>query len=228
LRKERRAKPMHELRRTIVAIGRTLKREGLITWTAGNISARIEGNAIVITPSGIDYDQLKPEDLVVLDLEGKRLEGRWRPSTEWPMHTYLYKHRPDIGALIHTHSPYATTLACLELPIPPVHYLAAAVGGKVSVARYATYGTPDMGKEALKALGRDGKAALLAQHGVICAGVNLREAWFVVVTVEYIARIYWQCLSVGKPKPLTDEQIEAVRLQLQSYGQVENDGLTPP
>jgi len=148
------------------------------------------------------------DDVVVLSLDGNVVEGSRKPTSEAPMHLAAYRARTDVGAVIHTHSVYATTLACAELPIEPVHYLMAGIGQRVPVAPFATFGTPEIGVAAAEALQTEYQAVLLAQHGVLAVGSDLEAAFFVAETVEYVAEITCRLMAMGRSgRTLTADQL---------------------
>src|SRR4051812_34725325 len=145
---------------------------GLVTGTSGNVSARTPDGDVLITPSGLDYALLDPEDVVLVNLKGQVLEGSLEPSSETPMHTGIYRSRQQVDAVVHTHARYATTLSCLGWEIPPVHYMLTALSsdGRVPLAPYATYGTEELAGYASEALGESHNACLLRNHGTIAVG----------------------------------------------------------
>lgn len=207
------------LRAEIVHAARSMNALGINQGTSGNISARLGGN-MLITPSAIPYDQMRPEDVAVMPLDGKR--GAWsgplKPSTEWPFHLDILRGRPDAGAVVHTHATYCTTLAILRRPIPAVHYMIAAFGGAdVRCAPYATFGTDELAAHALAALeGRN--ACLLANHGMVVAGATLAKAMWLAVELEAIARQYCLSLQIGQPHVLSDAEIADTARSFASYG----------
>lgn len=208
-------------RQELIEYGIRLIDAGLTKGTGGNLSVFIrEEGKMLIKPSGVPYHDIKPEDLVLMDLDGHILEGKLKPSSEFAMHSILYKHRPDINAVIHTHSTFATTLACLQKDLPAVDYLVAMGGGKdVKCAPYATYGTPELAENALQYM--DGRmAVLLANHGIIAGGKSLSEAMGVIDEIEFCCELYVRCLSTGlKPVILSDEEMELMVKKFGSYGQ---------
>lgn len=209
----------HEaLRREIIEACVDMNRRGINQGTSGNISIRI-AEGMLLTPSGIPYGEMEPEDIVVMHPDGSH-EGTRKPSSEWRFHRDIMATRPEVGAIVHTHSMFATTLACLHLDIPAVHYMVAAAGGPtIRCAPYATYGTQAVSDLALKALeGRN--ACLLANHGMIVLGPNLKKALWLAVEVETLAAQYWRALQVGTPHILPDEEVAAVIDKFRTYGQV--------
>ncbi len=205
----------------ISEVARRMISSGLVTGTSGNVSARTSEGDILITPSGLDYSVLEPEDVVLVDMGGRVLEGNFEPSTETPMHTGIYRSRPDVGGIVHTHSPYATTLACLGWEMPPVHYMLAMLSedGRVPLAEYATYGTEELAHNAVKALGKTGKACLLQNHGTITIGETPGEALSASVVLEDVAKIYYRAVLAGEPVLLEPEEISRVSEKMEGYGQ---------
>ena len=204
------------LRERIVHTARAMNALGINQGKSGNVSARVEGGFLV-TPSGIPYEDLVPADLVRVGLDG-HASGHREPSSEWRFHRDIYRTRPEAGAVVHTHSSYATTFACLGRPIPPFHYEVAFAGGKdIRCAPYRTFGTQELSDVALAALeGR--KACLLAQHGAIAFGTDLADALRLADKVEHLARIYWQALQVGEPPLLSDGEMALMAERFRHYG----------
>ncbi len=204
------------IRRAIVAACRNMNRLGINQGTSGNMSVRVAGG-FLITPSGLPYDEMKPVDIVPMRDDGSH-KGTRAPSSEWRFHRDIMRHRADVGAIVHTHSMFATTLGCLGMGIPAVHYMVAAAGGPIRCAPYVTYGTQDVSDVALKALeGRN--ACLLANHGMIVTGPNLKKAMWLAVEVETLAAQYWRTLQVGKPNLLSDDEVQRVIDKFKTYGQ---------
>jgi L-fuculose-phosphate aldolase len=210
-----------DLRTRIVELGIELERLGILDLTAGNISARVSGEAIAITPSGIPYRDTAPDDIVVCTLaDGEVIEGTRLPSSELALHRAVYAARPETGAVVHAHSPYATTFAVLGKPIPAVHYVISRLGtSEVPVVDYATYGTAELAQNAFRGLGGSTKALLLANHGTITLGSDLDEAALNARVLEILATTYWRALAVGSPVILSDEEIGNVMERHKSYGQ---------
>lgn len=210
---------MVEEREQIVKYGRKLIDAGLTVGTGGNISI-YDSNSdyMAITPSGIEYYQLKIEDIVIMDLNGNIIEGSLKPSSEFQMHSIVYQNRPDAKAMIHTHAIYATTISCLNEELPAVDYLVAHAGGpNIRCAEYATYGTKELAENALKAMeGR--KAVLLANHGINVIGSNLEETFAITEQLEFCARLYWQARAIGTPIILDDAEMEMMVERFKTYG----------
>ena len=208
-------------RKLIVEYGRKLITSNLTKGTGGNLSIfnREEG-LLAISPSGIDYFEIRPEDVVILDLDGNKVDGERVPSSEYDMHRIFYAHRHDIDAIIHTHTIYATTIACLNWELPPVHYMVALAGPNVRCAEYATYGTMELAENAFEAM-EDRKAVLLANHGLLAGGKDLDEAFNITEEIEYCAELYYRTSSIGDPVILPEEEMELMMERFKGYGQVE-------
>ena len=187
----------------------------------GNLSVR-DGDRVAVTPTGVPYDSFDAADVPVVSLDGERLAGRMAPSSEVPMHTGIYGHdRP--GAIVHTHSPWATTMATLGRKLPPVHYMIAAVGREVPLADYAPYGTEELAANVVAAMAEaDSDAAILANHGLVVTGPDIETAVENTRHVEDICRLYLRASAVGEPHVLTDEQMATVEERFESYGQQPN------
>ena len=208
-------------RRDIVAACLWMNSSGLNQGTSGNISVR-HGDAMLISPSGVPYEQLEPEDIVAMTLTGEYgsyvATGANVPSSEWRFHLDIMRARPDVGAIVHTHSLYATVLACARKDIPPVHYMIAAAGGSsIRCSRYATYGTAELSQAALEAL-EDRNCCILANHGMIATGPNLAKAQWLAVELETIAKQYYLTLCIGGPVLLGEAEIAQVKERFKGYG----------
>jgi L-fuculose-phosphate aldolase len=193
--------------------------------SSGNCSVRVSGGFLV-TPSGIPAEELSEELLVEMNLEGDVVSGpsklqkgsSVKPSSEWRFHRDIYAMRPEVNAVVHSHSPFATTLACLNLDIPPFHYMIAVAGGdSIRCAPYQLFGTQELSNAALQALnGR--KACLLQNHGMIAIGSSLQDAMRVAIETESLCEQYWRVIQVGKPHLLTSEEMSRVLEKFKSYG----------
>ena len=218
---------LSEERKTVAYYGKKLITSGLVKGTGGNISlVNTAKTLLAITPSGVEYNQFGPEDVVVVDMDGKRVEGHLNPSSELAFHLALVKQRSDIKAVVHTHSDYATALACLRWELPPVHYLIGSAGYVVPLAPYATFGTQALADGICQTIG-EGYAVLLANHGLVTVGGNLQKAFSTAEYIEYVAKIYLMTKSVGIPVLLGMEEMRAVIEKFENYGQqpgTENDG----
>ena len=205
-------------RKSIVAYGKKMLTAGLTRGTGGNLSIfNRKQELIAISPSGLDYYKTKAMDVTVVDMDGVLSDGKRPPSTEMPMHLSLYAARKDIHALVHTHSVYATTLSCLRIGLPPLHYTIGFAGPEVLCAPYATYGTRELARTAVRYM-KGSKAVLLANHGLLAAGSTLQEAFSIAEMVEFCAELYCRSLSIGKPKLLTHKEMLCVCTKLKSYG----------
>lgn len=192
---------------------------GLVKGTGGNISLCNEDKSLLaITPSGVPYEEINPEDVVVVDMAGSVVDGHLEPSSEMAFHLALIKHRPDIKAVVHTHSEYATVLASLRWELPAVHYLLGSAGGSVPLASYATFGTQALAENICRVIGKK-NAVLMANHGVATVGKNLRKAFSTAELVEYVAKIYLISKSVGLPVNLSEEEIQDVIHRSVGYGE---------
>ena len=204
----------------IVATCRVMMSTGLVVGTWGNVSRRCSPESFQITPSGVPYNELLPEDLVTVNLQTGSCSGRLCPSTETPLHVAIYRSRPDVGAIVHTHSPYAAVFAVNRIEIPPLlEEMAQLMGGSVRVAPYAAPGSAELAEGAVDAL--QGRAAvLLANHGLVGVGHTLRDALTVCQVVEKSAQVFlWAKLS-GSPHLLDEQEVQELRRGfLQNYGQ---------
>lgn len=209
------------LRRRLVYIAKKTYEHRLVVGTWGNLSARLDGDKVLMTPSGFEKDLLKPADILVVNLDGEVLRGRWRPSIETPMHVYIYRAREDVNAIIHTHSHYATIFAVRGEPIPPLTVeFASVVGHVVPVTRYVRPGTMEMAREVVNVLG-GGKAVLIKNHGVVAVGDSIEEAYHVALLVEEEARTYYFTKLLGGPtEKISSEEVASLHeLYVSSYGQ---------
>lgn len=173
---------------------------------------------MAITPSGIDFFEITPEDIVILDLDGKIVEGTRNPSSEWEMHLLQYKTRTDIDAVIHAHTTYATVLACLHLDLPATHYMIAVAGKDVKCAKYATYGSHELAVNATESM-KDRKAVILANHGILAGANDLLNAFNIIEEIEYCSQIYYMAKSIGEPIILPNEEMELMAEKFKEYGQ---------
>jgi len=211
----------HPAAAEIVAVSRELDRRGLMPNKSGNLSCRTD-LGLLITPAGVPYVELDPAQLVELDLNGGRPESvaGLRPSSEWRMHAAVYAERADVGAIVHTHSPRATALACARRGIPAFHYMIALAGGDIRCATYATFGSSELARNALVGL-RDRRATLLANHGVLAAGATLGEARSIALEVENLAGEYLALLAAGlEPVLLDAAELERVLQRFADYGRM--------
>jgi L-fuculose-phosphate aldolase len=204
------------LRQQIIATALRMNELRINRGRSGNVSARAD-DGFLVTPSGLPYEETRPEDIASVTLAGDA-SGPRQPSSEWRFHRDIYAARRDVDAIVHTHSTFATTLACLGRDIPAFHYMVAVAGGKdIRCAGYATFGTQALSDQALVAL-EARKACLLANHGMIAVGVSLADALALAVEVEALAEQYWRTLQTGTPNLLSDAEMEVVLEKFRSYG----------
>ncbi|WP_350335864.1 class II aldolase/adducin family protein [Coralliovum pocilloporae] len=207
---------MTDIRQQVIETALQMNASGLNKGTSGNVSARTD-DGFVITPSGIAYDQLTPDHIVRMDLEGGYY-GELRPSSEWRMHSDIYRAHPSAGAVVHTHSTHATALSCLHMEIPAFHYMIAVAGGaSIRCADYATFGTEALSEAMLVAL-RDRSACLLGNHGQIAFGPGLGKALWLAGEVEELAHQYWLVRQAGEPILIDGDEMERVLDRFRSYG----------
>jgi L-fuculose-phosphate aldolase len=205
------------LREEIIATARAMNARNLNRGKSGNVSARTDAGFLV-TPTGLAYESMRAEDIVAMSLDGTA-QGTRAPSSEWRFHRDIYAARGEVRAIVHAHSAFATTLACLGRGIPAFHYMIAVAGGSdIRCAPYATFGTQVLSDLALLALeGR--KACLLANHGMIAVGPGLAQALALAVEVEALAEQYWRALQIGEPRLLPETEMAVVLEKFRSYGQ---------
>ncbi|MBI1175137.1 MAG: class II aldolase [Sideroxydans sp.] len=206
---------MSELRRQLLQASQRLVELGLNRGTSGNASVR-DGDGMLITPSALPVSVMTTDSMVRMDLKGNVKQGG-KPSSEWRIHSDIFVARPEINAVIHTHSTFAATLACLRRDVPAVHYMIAAAGGdSIRCTSYSVFGEQTLSDNALEAL-RDRKACLLGNHGMIALGRDLDDALAIAVEVESICEIYWRALQAGEPHILTAQQMHEVKLKFSDY-----------
>jgi L-fuculose-phosphate aldolase len=204
----------------IVRVARLLRARGLAIGTSGNVGARLDDGRLAITPSSMDYDVMTPEDIVIVEAGGSPSAGRRRPSSELPLHLALFAARSDVGAIVHTHSPFATTFAAARRDVPPVHYVLAPLVAPghdtLRVADYATFGSEELARNAVAALGTD-NACLLANHGAIAVGRTLATAFSRAERVEELAMIAWRAEQIGGAARLSAAQLDDAREQMARF-----------
>lgn len=210
----------HALRAAVIATARAMNAASLNRGKAGNVSVRCEADGepgFLITPTGLAYEDLEPEDIVAMRLDGSHT-GRRLPSSEWRFHRDIYRARAHAGAIVHAHAPFATALACLRRDVPPFHYMIARFGGDtVRCANYATFGTQALSDCALAAL-EDRCACLLANHGMIVFGEDLAQALELAVEFEALCEQYWRACTIGTPVLLDAAQMAEALEKFKSYG----------
>jgi L-ribulose-5-phosphate 4-epimerase len=212
---------LEPLRDEVWRLHMELPKNRLVTWTGGNISGRDpETQLVVIKPSGVLYDELRPEDHVIVTLDGELVEGTFKPSSDTASHLYIYRHRPDINGVVHTHSPYATAFAAIGKPIPV--YLTAIAdefGAPIPCAGFALIGGEDIGRQVVEHIGSS-PAVLLKNHGVFTVGKSVRDAVKAAVMVEDVARSVWLALQIGRPEEIPPEDVAKLhRRYVNVYGQ---------
>ncbi|NNN34769.1 class II aldolase/adducin family protein [Streptomyces sp. S3(2020)] len=202
----------------LVATARRTVSDGLVVGTSGNVSVRF-GDTVLVTPSGVPYDRLTPDDVTGVDLDGRRVLGRLVPTSELPMHLAVYR-STDAGAVVHTHAVHATAVSTLVPELPAIHYMSGALGGAVRVAPYATYGTQELAENMLHALA-DRTGCLLRNHGTITYGATLDQAYDRTAQLEWMCRLWLTASSVPglAPTLLSEEQVAEAGERLRGYGQ---------
>ncbi len=200
---------LEKLKEELLQANLELPRNNLVAWTGGNVSGRDhETGLVVIKPSGVRYEKLRSEDMVVVDLDGNIVEGKLKPSSDTASHLYIYRHRQDVGGIVHTHSRYATAFAALGIPIPCVlTAMADEFGGPIPCGRFALIGGEEIGKVVLECIGRSA-AVLLKNHGVFTIGKTSIEAVKAAVMTEDAAATVWMAMQLGTPENIPYEDIE--------------------
>lgn len=207
---------MEEAWRRLVATARRTVEDGLVVGTSGNVSCRV-GDTVLVTPSGVAYDRLGDGDLCAVDLEGEVTAGTAVPTSELPMHLAIYR-TTAARAVVHTHAVHATAASTLVDELPPIHYMAAALGGPVRVAPYATYGSPELAAHMTEAL-RDRNACLLRNHGTVAYGDTLDQAYDRTAQLEWMCRVWLTASTVGQPSLIAPDELRRVAEKLSGYGQ---------
>jgi L-fuculose-phosphate aldolase len=211
----------HALRTAVVTTALGMNAQGINRGKSGNVSTRLVAagfDGFLITPTGLPYNDTKPDDVVAVTRDGDP-SGARLPSSEWRFHRDIYCTRADVEAIVHAHAPFATTLACLGRGIPAFHYMVAVAGGRdIRCAPYATFGTQALSDHVLAALeGR--RACLLANHGMIAVGDSLAAALALAIEIETLAEMYWRTLQIGEPVLLPDAEMGVVLEKFRTYGQ---------
>ena len=210
-------KMMEYEKEQVVRYGKKLIDRRLTTGSGGNISVyNREKNLVAISPSGLDYYETTPEDIVILDIDGNLVEGKHRPSSEAGMHLAFYKNRADVSGIVHTHSKFATAIACMGWELPAVHYLIGMAGHRVKCTGYATYGSDELAKKALETIG-DSNAVLLANHGLIALGEDVDRAFSTAEHLEFVSEVYYLTKTLGTPNILSDEDMDEVMKKFGTY-----------
>jgi L-ribulose-5-phosphate 4-epimerase len=212
---------LEELRKEVCRLHAELTRNNLVVWTSGNISGRDPGTGlVVIKPSGIHYQDLSPQNMVVVDLDGKVVEGEYKPSSDTFAHVYVYRYRPEVNGVVHTHSTFATAWAAAGKPVPPVlTAICDEFGGPIPVGAYAQIGGDEIGKEIIRSIGAS-PAILMKNHGVFTIGKTPEAAVKAAVMVEDVARTLFYAFQLGSPEEIPPEEIaRAHRRYLEEYGQ---------
>lgn len=211
---------MNATKAQVLACAQAMNANGINRGSAGNVSVRCE-EGFIVTPTGMDYARASPEDMVCVGMDGvvNLAQGTRKPSSEWRFHRDIYAARPEAGAIVHAHPPFATSLACQGLEIPPFHYMIARFGGDtVRCADYATFGTQALSDAMLKAL-QDRSACLMANHGMTVFGRDLEQALAHAIELETLCEQYWRVLQLGQPRLLTAAQMAEALAKFSSYGQ---------
>jgi len=211
---------LEKLRDIVWKCNLELPKNNLVKMTSGNVSGRdSESGLVVIKPSGYAFEELTPAHMVVVDMDGRVVEGNLNPSTDTDTHLYVYKHRPDVFGIVHTHSPYASSFAVLGQPIPACLTASAMLGGEIPLGGYAPIGGEDIGQEIIKKIGR-ARAIVMQNHGVFTIGSSPQQATKMAVEVEEIAKITHLAMERGQPIYLSTEQVDyMVNLYQNEYGQ---------
>ena len=212
---------LEQFKQELVELHLKLPENHLVAWTSGNVSGRHAGSGyVVIKPSGVEYQDLRPELMVVVDLEAKIIEGTLRPSSDVYSHLYIYKHRPDVGGVVHTHSRYATAFAAVGMPIPPVlTAIADEFGGPIPCGGFALIGDEAIGKVVVESIGSS-PAVLLKNHGVFTIGKDARAAVKAAIMTEDVAATVWLAMQLGQPDEISPEDVARLHERYSKiYGQ---------
>ncbi len=210
---------LFEERKAVTEFGKKMISTGLVKGSGGNISlCNGDKSLVAMSPSGLNYEDIEPEDVVVLDLEGNQVDGDLIPSSEISIHLDLLNLKPEIGSVVHTHSTYATAIGCLGWELPALHYLIAHAGTHVPLAPYATFGTQALSDNICSVIG-ECKAVLMSNHGVVAVGESLEKAFGTAEMVEYLAQLYLLTKSAGEPVILSEGEMENVIRKFKAAGQ---------
>ena len=212
---------LESMREQVQQLNLELLKNRLVAWTSGNVSARDpQTGYMVIKPSGVRYENLRPEQLVILDMNGRCIEGELKPSSDTASHLYIYRHRPDVNGIVHTHSPYATAFAALGRPIPAcLTAIADEFGGPIPCGGFALIGGEQIGQVVIESIG-DSPAVLLKNHGVFTVGATAEAAVKAAVMVEDVAHTVWLALQLGQPDEIAPADVAKLRQRYtHEYGQ---------
>lgn len=196
-------------RLAVIAAGQRLAANGLIIGSSGNLSVR-DGDRVVVTPSGLALDAVRPDDLAVIDMDGQWLTGKRKPTSEVQLHLAIYQHNPEARAIAHTHAVGSTAVSCTCSVLPPIHYTSLYLGGAVHVAKYATYGSKELAENVVTALAKGTSAALMANHGSIAYGSSMTQACERLELLEWLCDVYRASIPMGRPRELTPEELADV------------------
>ncbi|MDR2896046.1 MAG: class II aldolase/adducin family protein [Propionibacteriaceae bacterium] len=210
-----------EARRMIVEYSLKMLKDDLTRGALGNISVLVGERLLAVSPSGVDYDQMSPQDVPLVDFDGRIVEGALRPSSETQMHISIYERRPDVRAIVHTHSPYATAFSINGEPIPAVHYVVGRLGGDVIpvTSRYELFGSPELAQATVDALGASYSGVLLRNHGAVAIGSTLASAYSGALNIESMAQLALLSRLVGQPNVLSAAQVDEAIQQFKNHGQ---------
>lgn len=210
-------------RLAVVEFGKKLLLSGLVKGSGGNISIRNpKDKLIAITPSGVPYGDMKPEDVAIIDKDGRQVDGHLKPSSEIKIHLSLLNRNDEDQSVVHTHSDYATALACLGWEIPALHYLIGFAGDHVPVAAYAIFGSKQLSDNILDAIGT-GNAVLMANHGMVAVGENIEKAFATAEMIEYVSKLFLLTKAVGQPNILGQDEMKEVLRKFKSYGKQDSE-----
>jgi len=212
---------LDQLRREVCRLNQELPRNGLVAWTSGNVSGRdAKTGLIVIKPSGVIYDDLTPQNMVIVDPDGKRVEGKLNPSVDTATHLYIYRLRSDVGGVVHTHSTFATAFAAAGKPIPAcLTAICDEFGGPIPVGKFAPIGGEEIGAEVVRSIG-DSPAILMQNHGVFAIGKDAAAAIKAAVMVEDAARTVFYAMQLGRPIPIPKDMVNQLHKRyMEKYGQ---------
>ena len=205
------------LRQELIDTCLAMNASGINRGTSGNISVRTGDDRFLITPSGLSYDSMTPDQVVSMNIDGS-FDGAWKPSSEWRMHADLYRAREDAGAVLHCHAPHATAISCLRRDVPPFHYMIAITGASViKCAKYALFGTQELSNAMIEAFGPS-KACLLANHGMTCFSKDLTQVLKLGIEIENICQQYQLACTMGEPILLSDAEMAEAHSAFATYG----------